>query len=166
MIFVACGTEKFPFDRLIITIDNAIKNGLLRDKVIIQSKTLKYKPRYCFHKEIFFYDDFLKLIEESSIYVCHGGVGSIMSGLYLKKNPIVVPRYKKYAENIDNHQVEITLQLAKEGIITPCLEHDCILEKMKENMRLKSSRYKNPNKEALLSFLKEELSNYDKKFGN
>ena len=50
--------------------------------------------------------------------MCHAGVGSILTAIEHGKPVIAVPRRKKYGEHIDDHQLEITRELEKEGKIT------------------------------------------------
>ena len=81
MILVLLGTQNNSFHRLLEEIEKDIKNGLIKEKVLVQAGCTKFKSK---DMEIF---DFVsrekieKLIEESSYVICHGGVGSILSSL-------------------------------------------------------------------------------------
>jgi len=158
MIVVTCGTEKYPFDRLVKTVDIAVKNASINEKVLIQANALNYKPLYCRYEKILPYATLVEMIKKSSIYICHGGIGSIMLGIYLNKKPVVAPRYKKFGENIDDHQVQIALRLAVEGMITTCLENENLIEKIEENLQAKTYNYDNPEKRELLNFLEGKIS--------
>ena len=41
------------------------------------------------------------------VIIIHGGAGSIINALNLKKKPIVMARLKKYNEHVNNHQVDL-----------------------------------------------------------
>ena len=144
MIFVALGTEKFPFDRLVRALDEAVLSGQIRERVLIQSNVFDYVPKACETRPLIKYVEFMERIAESTCYVCHGGVGSIMTGLHLKKKPIVMPRYKALGENIDDHQVEITRRLADEDILVPCYQGESIEKLIAEAALRGRTSYENP----------------------
>ena len=52
-------------------------------------------------------------MDEATLIITHGGVGSIVSALKKNKKVIVVPRLKKYNEHIDDHQLEIVEEFKK-----------------------------------------------------
>ena len=47
MIFVTVGTHEQPFDRLLKKIDELKKNGIIQEKVIMQTGFSTYEPKYC-----------------------------------------------------------------------------------------------------------------------
>jgi UDP-N-acetylglucosamine transferase subunit ALG13 len=56
-------------------------------------------------------------IKNASYVVTHGGVGSIMTALKLKKKIIAMPRLFEYGEHVNNHQKQIVEKLSNEGYI-------------------------------------------------
>lgn len=112
MIVVLLGTQKFKFNRLIDEILNLKVNGVIKDKVFIQSGHNEVLIPQTHKGDITvkpFLDKepLLKMIEESSLVISHGGTSSIISALKLNKKVIVVPRLKKFKEHVDDHQLEI-----------------------------------------------------------
>ncbi|WP_236596154.1 glycosyltransferase [Enterococcus casseliflavus] len=106
MIFVTVGTHEQPFNRLIKHIDLLIENKVITEKVFMQIGYSDYIPKNCEYKKFVTYDCMEEMIDNSRIVITHGGPSSFLSVLSKKKTPIVVPRYSKFNEHINNHQIE------------------------------------------------------------
>lgn len=106
MIFVTVGTHEQQFNRLIHYVDNLVKDGIVKDKVIIQSGYSDYEPKYCEWSKLYPYSQMEELVKEADIVITHGGPSSMILPLQMGKVPIVVPRQKKYDEHVNNHQFE------------------------------------------------------------
>lgn len=114
MIFVTVGTHYQGFERLIKTVDELVGKDKIKEKVIIQVGHSDYIPKNCKWSRFVDPEDFVKFCKKSNIVITHGGIGSIIIPLQLKKRIIVVPRYKKFFEHTDDHQLQITKYLEKE----------------------------------------------------
>ena len=106
MIFVSVGTYRTGFDRLIREVDRLAGNRILKN-VIAQIGYTKYQPKFIKYKRFFSGSEMDKLIKKSSFLIVHGGTGTLSQGLRCKKKIIAVPRFKKYNELFNNHQLEI-----------------------------------------------------------
>jgi len=115
IIFVTVGLHSKGFDRLIKKMDDIA--GEIDEKVIIQIGSTKYIPKNAEYFDFIDIKSLTKLIKEARIIVCHGGAGTIITSLELKKPVIAVPRLKKFNESIDDHQFELIDALAKDGKI-------------------------------------------------
>ena len=62
-------------------------------------------------------EELTKYMEEASFVICHGGVGSIVSSIKAGKKVIAVPRYEKYGEHVNDHQVQIVETFTEQGFI-------------------------------------------------
>lgn len=111
MIFVTVGTHEQPFNRLVQTIDELKRDGIITEKVIIQTGFSTYKPKYCEWDKLIPYEQMLKNVENARIVITHGGPASFIMPLQIGKTPIVVPRQKKYEEHVNNHQVEFCKEI-------------------------------------------------------
>lgn len=114
MIFVTIGTM-YGFPRLINEMDEIAK--IIDEEVIMQIGETTYEPIYAKYFRTGSREDMNRIYKNSRIVVSHAGVGSIISAIELMKPVIVIPRRKEYGEVIDDHQIEITKELEKEGII-------------------------------------------------
>ena len=117
MIVILLGTQKYSFHRLLEEVQRCIDNGTIKQEVIVQAGGTQF-----FSKEMKIFtlieqNELEKLIEKADIIITHGGVGSIVNGVKLHKKVIAVPRYKKYGEVANDHQVQIINTFAKEGFI-------------------------------------------------
>lgn len=122
MIFVTFGTQDKKFLRPLIELEKLIKNGTIKERVVVQAGYTKYHSD---SMEIFDYLDsieFKKHINECDILITHGGIGSITDGLYYNKKIIAIPRLKKFNEHVNNHQLDIVNEFCKCGFLLKVLD--------------------------------------------
>lgn len=136
MIFVTVGGSPLGFTRLIAAMDDIAK--IIDEEIIIQIGSTNFKPvnsQYFTQLPKEAYND---LFKKSRIIVCHGGAGSLINALKFSKPIIVVPRKKEFGEVIDDQQMELTVELEKEGKIIaiydinnlyPCINNSKLLKK-------------------------------------
>lgn len=105
MIFVTVGTHEQPFNRLVQSVDELKKNGIITEDVIIQTGYSTYMPQYCQWKKLFPYEKMLQLVNEARIVITHGGPSSFIMPLQVGKIPIVIPRKHEFNEHVNDHQV-------------------------------------------------------------
>ena len=117
MILVTLGTQDKSFDRLLKAVDKEIKNGNIKDEVIVQAGYTKYKSD---NMKIFDYvseEDFKEYIDKCDLMITHSGVGTILNAMEKNKKIIVIPRLSKYKEHNNDHQIEIAEEFEKEGYV-------------------------------------------------
>lgn len=106
-LFVPLGTQKYPFNRLVLELNKLVKNGLyLSDEIIMQSAIYEIQPAFT-HYGLIPFDQFNNLVKEAEVIITHSGVNSIITCMKLQKPLIIVPRLKQYGEHVDDHQQEI-----------------------------------------------------------
>ena len=106
MIFVTVGTHEQQFNRLIKEIDRLKEENLIQDEVFIQTGYSNYVPKYCKWEKLISYEKMNQFIEKADVIITHGGPATFMSVIAKGKNPIVVPRLKKFGEHVNDHQLE------------------------------------------------------------
>ncbi|MCO4484799.1 Glycosyl transferase CpsG [Streptococcus infantarius subsp. infantarius] len=111
MIFVTVGTHEQPFNRLIKEVDRLVETGVIKDDVFIQTGYSTYDPQFCKWSSLISFDKMSELMETSDIIITHGGPATFMSNIANGKKPIVVPRQEKYAEHVNDHQVDFAQQV-------------------------------------------------------
>ncbi|MCO4540841.1 Glycosyl transferase CpsG [Streptococcus infantarius subsp. infantarius] len=111
MIFVTVGTHEQPFNRLIKEVDRLVETGVIKDDVFIQTGYSTYEPKFCKWSSLISFDKMSELMETSDIIITHGGPATFMSTIANGKKPIVVPRQEKYAEHVNDHQVDFAQQV-------------------------------------------------------
>lgn len=109
MIFVTVGTHEQGFERLIKKVDDLVRDGKIKEDVVMQIGFTQYKPKYCKWQKLFPYSEMKELMQKARIVITHGGPASFIMALQEGKTPIVVPRMAKYNEHVNDHQVDFSL---------------------------------------------------------
>ena len=108
MIFVTVGSQKFPFDRLIRQLDELVADGSIpEDEIYAQYGASTYEPVHMKGERFMDRESFAHRIEQCDMLITHGGEGTVMSGIAAGKKVVAVPRYGKYGEHLNDHQLMI-----------------------------------------------------------
>lgn len=145
LIFVTVGTQ-IPFDRLLKNIEKEIKQGNIKDKVIVQAGVTNFKSDKMEIINFLPMDEFKKIIKDAKIIICHGGVGTITDGLRNNKTIIACPRLKKYNEAKNDHQIQIVENFGNNGYIIPLLNPEDLGTALKKAETFKPQKYKSNTK--------------------
>jgi UDP-N-acetylglucosamine transferase subunit ALG13 len=116
MLFLCVGTQ-FPFDRLVRTIDEAVSEGFVYDKVYAQLGESSYVPKHFEHIKFLDKNAFDRYIDDASAVISHAGMGVISAALDRRKPLLVMPRQKKYGEVVNDHQTAIARQYERLGYL-------------------------------------------------
>lgn len=160
MIFVAVGTQKFQFDRLLKEIDRIIENGLLDEEVYAQTGFSDYMPEHYHYDRMMDKNKYDLMIESCDLLITHSGVGTIVSGLKCFKPIIVVPRLKRYSEHIDDHQVQIADAFSEQNLILKCEDTEKLMSFIKEAKSHTFDRYVSKN-DVVVNEIENFLSRLD-----
>ena len=117
MILVTLGTQDKLFIRLIKEVEDLVKNGLIKEEVIVQTGDTTYQSPYLKIYRYFTEDEYNEYIKKSSFIITHGGVGTTTKALEMDKKVIAVARLKKYKEHVNDHQLQIINSFSKKGYI-------------------------------------------------
>ena len=121
MIFVILGNHTQPFYRLLKKVDQ-LKADKIIDDVFLQIGYSDYQPKYCSYEKFVGFNKFQDLIKQSEIIITHAGAGSLINILSHDKPAVVIPRMKKYDEHTNDHQIQLTKELDKQGRIIAVYE--------------------------------------------
>ncbi len=110
MIFVTVGTHEQQFNRLVGYMD---KWAAEHDEEVIMQVGFTNAPKNCRSQKIYDQEEFLDLITRARIVITHGGPCCFTKVLKCGKIPVVVPRKHKLGEHVDDHQVDITREVAR-----------------------------------------------------
>lgn len=158
MVFVTLGTQDKSFHRLLEQLDLLIDEGFIKEKVIVQAGSTKYKSR---NMEIIDYIDMSKFndyVLNCRYMISHGGVGSILAALNHDKKVIAVARRKKYEEHENDHQLEIVKKFNEKGYVIGCDEVFKLKDKLFLVEKFKPNKYISNNKkfcEIIKKFIDE-----------
>ena len=119
LVFATVGAT-LKFDRLVRHVVEAKRNGLLPEKVVLQTgtgNTIAIDESIEAHEMIPF-DALQDYLKRADIVICHGGTGSIITALRQNCRVVVIPRLFERGEHYDNHQWEIAECFADRGLIS------------------------------------------------
>ena len=154
MIFVTLGTQDKTFKRLLDAINEEIKKGTIKEKVVVQAGFTKYDSPNMEVFDLLDKDDFDKYIKECDLLITHGGVGSILTGLKNNKKVIAAPRLAKYNEHMNDHQKEIIEKFTEAGYILAYNEGDDLGKIIKKIKTFKPNKYVS-NTNNMIKIIKE-----------
>jgi UDP-N-acetylglucosamine transferase subunit ALG13 len=114
MIFVTVGTNEAPFDRLL----QGVSALTTTEEIVVQYGASDIRPKRAQLVDFLAFDEVVQNILQARVVITHAGVGSIMVSLANGKRPIVVPRRKRYAEAVDDHQLQLGRRFDAAGLVT------------------------------------------------
>lgn len=159
MIFVTVGSQKFQFNRLLKKIDELIDAGIIKDKVFAQTGASDYIPKNYQYAPFLDRNEFAEKISECDKVITHGGTGVIIGSVKKGKKVLAVPRYAKYGEHVDDHQLQLLRQFDELGIIVACYELDELGDKYKELCEIQLKPYTSNTGELIDSIDQFIISN-------
>lgn len=113
--FVAVGTARAPFMRLLVAVDELAKRGALPAPVMIQCGHTGFSSRYCTVVAFPGLDKFESAVRDAELIVCQAGSGTVLLANLAGKVPVVVPRLQEHGEVVDDHQVANARELEEAG---------------------------------------------------
>ena len=149
MIFVAVGTQKFQFNRLLKAVDDLIEQGQLDRDVFAQIGHSDYVPKHYQFKDFISKDEFESCINRCDLLITHSGVATIITGLKLEKPVVVVPRFASYGEHVDDHQLDIARAFEMKKYVLCCYENDDLLEKINKCKDFQFDEYVSQQKQII-----------------
>lgn len=114
-VFVTLGTiHPYRFDSLIDSLQRILPEDA---KVTWQiGSTERSDLRGEVHRMVSA-QDFDRLAAEADVVVTHAGVGSTLRLLEMGIRPVLVPRSSRRQEHVDDHQYQVTRNLAQRGLV-------------------------------------------------
>lgn len=137
MIFVTVGTHEQPFDRLVKAIDALIANDVLQEDIFIQTGYSTYVPEHCGWQRFVPASEMCGRMKTADVVVTHGGPSSFIEAMGAGKVPVVVPRYERFGEHVNDHQEAfVRLVAERKGGIIPVYDTIDLADAIKEARRL------------------------------
>jgi beta-1,4-N-acetylglucosaminyltransferase len=115
--FVSIGNGTQDFSRLLDAVKAIAAD--LPQPVIVQHGRTPFESDTIKHFDFTDEAGFLQHLQACSLFITHGGGGSVFSAISLGKKAVVVPRRKAHDEIVDDHQMAFAEELARQGKIIP-----------------------------------------------
>lgn len=140
MVFVTVGTHEQPFDRLVKAIDGLVADGTLREEVFVQTGYCTYVPEHCDWQRFVPAPEMRSRMKAADVVVTHGGPSSFIEAMAAGKVPVVVPRYERFGEHVNDHQEAFVRLVAdRQGGIVPVYDVAELAAAIRESHRLSRS---------------------------
>lgn len=138
-LFVPLGTQKFPFERIIVALNSLVDRGEYKpDDIIMQSALYPVKPKFI-ALGLIPNEEFNRYMVEAETIVTHSGVNSIISCMNIGKPLVICPRLHEYGEHVDNHQMEIAELMRTKYDVLVCTDMNDLSEMIE---KAKTHKYK------------------------
>lgn len=141
MILVILGTQDKEFPRLLEAVEKCIKNGIIKDKVVVQAGQTKYESDCMEIFDLLPAPEFDKLMDNADLIITHGGAGSILNAIKKNKKVIAAARLAKYKEHHNDHQKQIISEFVKQGYILELSDFDKLDEVIRESKKFKPKKF-------------------------
>ena len=158
MILVLLGTQNNSFNRLLEEIEKNIKDGTIKEKVIVQAGYTKFESNKMKIIDLMSKEQLEKFQDEADLIITHGGVGSIISSIEKGKKVIAVPRMHEYGEHVNNHQKEIVKDFNDKGYIIGIEKVEELKQAIEKIKDFEPKKYQ-PNNEKMLKIIEEFIDN-------
>ena len=155
-IFVPLGTQKFPFKRLIVALNDLIKDGIYTSEDIVMQSTMYDIEPFFVHVGLIPVDEFNKYMHDAELVITHAGVNSIISCMQIGKPLLVVPRLHKYGEHVDDHQQEIALLMEEKYNVLVAQDLSELKMMIEKAMTHKYKKWES-HKVSLIEAIKKEI---------
>ena len=158
MILVLLGTQNNSFHRLLEEIEKNIKDGIIKDEIIVQAGYTKFQSHRMRIIDLMSKEQLEKFQDEADLIITHGGVGSIISSLEKGKKVIAVPRMHEYGEHVNNHQKEIVKDFNDKGYIIGIEKVEDLKQAIIKSKDFEPKKYQ-PNNEKMLEIIENFIDN-------
>ena len=154
MILVLLGTQNNSFHRLLEEIEKNIKDGTVKEEVIVQAGYTKFQSYKMRIVDLISKEQLEQFQDEANLIITHGGVGSIVSSLKRGKKVIAVPRMHEYGEHVNNHQKEIVKDFNDKGYLIGIDKVEDLKQALIKVRDFEPKKYQ-PNNEKMLKIIEE-----------
>lgn len=158
MILVLLGTQNNSFHRLLEEVDKNIKDGTIKEEVIVQSGYTKFQSHRMRIIDLMSKEQLAEFQEEATLIITHGGVGSIVSSIEKGKKVIAVPRMHEYGEHVNNHQKEIVEDFNNKGYIIGIENVEDLKGAIIKSKTFEPVKYQ-PNNQKMLKIIENFIEN-------
>ena len=149
MILVLLGTQNNSFHRLLEEVEKNIKDGTIKDEVIVQAGYTKFQSHRMRIIDLMSKEQLEKFQDEADLIITHGGVGSIVSSIQKGKKVIAVPRMHEYGEHVNNHQKEIVKDFNDKGYIIGIEKVEDLKQAIIKMQNFNPKKYQSNNEKML-----------------
>ena len=157
ILFATVGAT-LPFDRLVECVTQLHREGAIPERIVLQTGIGGASPPELSGVETLPFDEVKSLLHKTSIVVCHGGTGSLITALREGCQVIAMPRLARFGEHYDDHQAEIVKSFVERGLVQKADDVDELRLALAEARRRKPIMATSDPVE-LVEFLRSTIAN-------
>jgi len=135
--FVSVGNATQSFSRLIDAVLNIAPQ--LPQPVVVQHGNTICQGVGCVAQTFMEMEEFGQFVAQAELLILHAGAGSVIHAIQAGKIPVVMPRFAKYGELVDDHQLEFARALAEMGKVVLAKEPDDLIDAVAEALKRQRS---------------------------
>ena len=156
--FVSVGNATQPFSRLLSEVARLAPH--LPQPVTVQTGSTPFANGICRAVPFLGMEDFEAHVRRAQLLIVHAGAGTVINALQAGKCPVVAPRLARYAEHIDNHQLEFARALARQGKIAMAEEMHLLQTAIEDAMSRRATSAAAKSQPPLIGVVQEILDGY------
>lgn len=149
MILVLLGTQNNSFHRLLEEIDKNIRDGIIKEEVIVQAGYTRYNSKNMKIFDLISKEKLEKFQNDADLIITHGGVGSIITSIKKGKKVIAIPRLHEYEEHVNNHQIEIVNMFNDKGYIIGIEKVEDLGQAIEKSKQFEPKEYESDNNKII-----------------
>jgi UDP-N-acetylglucosamine transferase subunit ALG13 len=136
-IFVALGTHKQQFNRLLKALDKLAESNGIDAEIFAQIGNSDYEPKNFPFRRFLNPKEYEQRMKNADIIISHAGAGSIITALKYEKPLVVVPRLKRFGEHTNDHQIDLAKALAERGKVLAVFDLKDLLQAIEKAKHFK-----------------------------
>lgn len=118
-IFVTTGTSHYNFDRMLALVEQMLAHLSGEYEVLLQygHSNDRSLPGLVKSVEFLSREEAENAYKNADLVFSHCGIGSIFNSLKYNRPTVIVPRYERYEEFSDDHQLQIATEIASNDMV-------------------------------------------------
>jgi UDP-N-acetylglucosamine transferase subunit ALG13 len=160
LLFATVGAT-LPFDRLIESVAELKRDGIIAERVVAQVGIGGIRPDNLECVETMSFDEIQATLRNADIVVSHGGTGSLITALRERCRTVVMPRLFELGEHYDNHQLEISEAFEKRSLVHTARDKEHLKQALTA-VRETEPAGATTDPRALMDWLTQKLADWSK----
>ena len=157
MIFVTLGTFPTSFVRPLAVLHECCLNNKINTEIVVQCGYTEFESEFFEMRPFIQPNELDELTKNADLIITHAGTGSMIKAIKYGRKIIAIPRLGKYAEAVDDHQLEILEVFAEKGYVLPWHEDQNLEDLLNDVKSFVPNEYVS-KKEVIIEYLENYIN--------